>query len=296
MAPASSMGLTLLVTPLSAIPAAPQALAPPQPQHGCCTELGSPCKASPELGRLQASAALPHCPSPLLLAGETPCNATLRLGAGLLGSMFPMPRILYAMARDRLLFKPLAKVSCCQCPVVATLVSGGVAALLALLFNLLVDMMSISTLLGWWLAVCCCSGISLDAALEMFLWRSPWPGSSGGTISSSHPMLLCCRGLGSDSSTLVCALSWVSSARLLCLTGGAWCIAALALPLLGILAAALLLWRQPQSQEGASFMVPCLPFLLLLSITINSILMAQLSVAAWLQYLLWMAIGKPGHP
>uniref|UniRef100_A0A8C0UP46 Cationic amino acid transporter 2-like n=1 Tax=Cyanistes caeruleus TaxID=156563 RepID=A0A8C0UP46_CYACU len=193
------------------------------------------------------------------------------LSTSLLGSMLPMPRILYAMARDGLLFKPLAKVSHRQCPVVATLVSGGVAALLALLFDLkaLVDTMSIGTLLAYsMVAGCVLLRVPWLSFVTMAAWERDWP------------------------STLACALSWVSAAGLPCLwAGGAWCITALALPLLGILAAALLIWRQPQSRDRASFMVPCLPFLPLLSISINTVLVAQLSAAAWLRYLLWMAVG-----
>ncbi|NXY78139.1 CTR2 protein, partial [Glareola pratincola] len=246
------------------------------------------------------------------------------LTTSLLGSMFPMPRILYAMARDGLLFKPLAKVSRRQCPVVATLVSGIVAALLALLFDLkaLVDMMSIGTLLGYSLVAGCvlllrqwpwCTAGALSTCLSiqyLLLRYRPEPSAQDTPVGKVPAVQLWWDHLVQPpprptprSSTavawavtavaaLVCALSWGSTAGLSCIrAGGAWCIAALALPLLGILTAALLIWRQPQSPERASFMVPCLPFLPLLSITINSILMARLSAAAWLRYLLWMATG-----
>ncbi|KAF2979037.1 hypothetical protein EK904_000200 [Melospiza melodia maxima] len=183
----------------------------------------------------------------------------------LLGSMFPMPRILYAMARDGLLFQPLAKVSRRQCPVVATLVSGAVAALLALLFDLkaLVDTMAIGTLLAY----------SMVAACVLLLRYRPEPGPRDtpvGKVPAVQPWwnhlvqppphatprssALVVRAL-TAAAALACALGWVSSAGLPCLrAGGAWCITALALPLLGILAAALLIWRQPQSQDKASFM------------------------------------------
>lgn len=79
-------------------------------------------------------------------------GAMASLTVSLLGSIFPMPRIIYAMASDGLLFKPLGNLNAItDTPILATLISGGLAAVLALLVSLgdLIQMMSIGTLLAY---------------------------------------------------------------------------------------------------------------------------------------------------
>ena len=84
-------------------------------------------------------------------------GAIAALLASMFGSMFPMPRIAYAMAKDGLIFRFFASMNSKGVPACATFWLSLMAAFCALYFSLevLVEMMSIGTLLAYTLVDAC---------------------------------------------------------------------------------------------------------------------------------------------
>ncbi|XP_071397420.1 cationic amino acid transporter 2-like, partial [Centroberyx affinis] len=247
------------------------------------------------------------------------------LSTSLLGSMFPLPRILFAMARDGILFKFMSKVSKRQSPVAATMAAGTTAAIMAFLFDLkaLVDMMSIGTLLAYSLVAVCVLILRYqpDGSLEQrksnserdFL--SSEEGESDLTESESHLNML--KGGGSTLQSvlhppltpsehsssvvnmsvgvlvlLVCVMSYLTTYHGYSIIRlEVWILAALSVTLLIFSGCVFMICRQPQTSKKVSFMVPLLPFLPILSVFVNIYLMVQLSGDTWIRFSVWMAVG-----
>ncbi|KAM9832930.1 cationic amino acid transporter 2 isoform X2 [Syngnathus typhle] len=248
------------------------------------------------------------------------------LSTSLLGAMFPLPRILFAMARDGILFKFLSKVSKRQSPVAATMAAGTTAAVMAFLFDLkaLVDMMSIGTLLAYSLVAVCVLILRYqpDGALERQReggckrdYLSSEEGESELTESESHLNTLKAEGSilqavlhppasPSEHSSgtvnfsicvlvlLVCVISYLTTYHIDAIIGmEVWIFATLSVCLLIFVGCVVMICRQPQTAQRVSFMVPLLPFLPILSISVNVYLMVQLSGDTWIRFSVWMALG-----
>ncbi|XP_042290292.1 cationic amino acid transporter 2-like isoform X1 [Thunnus maccoyii] len=218
------------------------------------------------------------------------------LSTSLLGVMFPMPRVLFAMARDGLLFKPLRYMSSRQSPVFATLSSGAVAAFMVLLFDLkaLVDMSSIGTIFAYTLVAVCI--LILRYKEDSGFVHSSEPFTVMGLLRPpSRPTQRTSKNVNIVTIIilfLVIVLSLVLSEALHSLQRRElWSVLLVFVLVLTLVFAVVIIWRQPQSTTKAAFMVPCLPVVPVLSVFMNTYLMVQLGGETWISYAVWMAVG-----
>ncbi|XP_069017590.1 high affinity cationic amino acid transporter 1-like [Embiotoca jacksoni] len=241
------------------------------------------------------------------------------LSTSLLGSMFPMPRVIWAMAEDGLLFKCLAKISPrTKTPLTATVTSGVVAAVMAFLFDLkdLVDLMSIGTLLAYTLVAACVLVLRYqpeqpNMAYEMANTQDEpdiaesynegsidilpqpddrftvknllCPSNTEPSPLSGFAVNICTSILG----VLVCVFGVVA------VQGGlaAWSLSVLSVIMVVGLLLTFIVSRQPQSKAKLAFKVPLLPFIPIISMFVNVYLMMQLNRGTWLRFAIWMVLG-----
>ncbi|XP_070265496.1 high affinity cationic amino acid transporter 1 isoform X1 [Myotis yumanensis] len=250
------------------------------------------------------------------------------LSTSLLGSMFPMPRVIYAMAEDGLLFKFLAKINNrTKTPVIATLTSGAIAAVMAFLFDLkdLVDLMSIGTLLAYSLVAACVLVLRYQPEQPNMVYQMArttddldqvdqnelvsTSDSQTGFLPEAEKFSLKTllsppnmepsrfSGLIVNISTSLIAILIIIFCIVTVLGKKAltnvelWAIFMLIVSAVLCSVVTVIIWRQPESKTKLSFKVPFLPVLPVLSIFVNVYLMMQLDQGTWVRFAVWMLIG-----
>ncbi|XP_015595656.1 cationic amino acid transporter 3 [Cephus cinctus] len=238
-------------------------------------------------------------------------GAIFALCTSLLGAMFPLPRVLYAMASDGILFKCLAKVhSRTMTPIFGTLLSGLFTGIMTLVFNLrqLIDMMSIGTLLAYTIVAISVLILryeknestnknGLTSTMDIPVERTPMsffkllfnlnnnkhPTEYSGSVAKWGILLY---------SIIVFAVGFlINYVGDQVLSGNVIYCAIIALLVLIMLLIIASIGRQPAQKPNLSFKVPLVPLIPCLSILINLYLMLQLDVYTWIRFVVWMIIG-----
>ncbi|KAG8183649.1 hypothetical protein JTE90_005635 [Oedothorax gibbosus] len=266
-------------------------------------------------------------------------GALAGLSTSLLGAIFPLPRVLYAMASDGIIFRWLAKVDPkFKTPLIATAVSGIFAGTMAMMFNVheLADMMSIGTLLAYSLVAVSVTLLRYKASEKTTdrertdsnaryspISHSPEAqnGTNGSapvvnsklaeslekiTYNSVFRQLLNMDSVQKPTKLTTKVSYWLIGVTCLLIiildaqlalnedglaNMGIASISGVAVVLVLILLCLIMLQRQPIEDAKLSFKVPFVPYIPLLSVTINTYLMCKLSALTWQRFLIWMFIG-----
>ncbi|XP_034935920.1 cationic amino acid transporter 2-like isoform X2 [Chelonus insularis] len=236
-------------------------------------------------------------------------GAICALCASLLGAMFPLPRVIYAMASDGLIFKWMGRVnSRFHTPIIGTLSAGFLTGILAAIFDLdqLARMMSIGTLLAYSIVAACVLILRYEEseAFEKKCDKDPR------TFKFIAMQLINANNLVMSTKLTSQIVSWlVFYYVLFCIgitgivavygeemiKGSTWTswVAIGFVVVFGLLLILTLIfiYCQPVSDRKLTFSVPLVPFLPALSILINIYLMMMLDGMTWIQFAVWMIIG-----
>ncbi|XP_018393166.1 PREDICTED: cationic amino acid transporter 4 isoform X1 [Cyphomyrmex costatus] len=248
----------------------------------------------------------------------------------LFGSLFSLPRTMYSMAKDGLLFGFLGRISeRTQVPVYNLIISGLLSALIALLFDLkyLVEFMSIGTLLAY--TVVAISVILLRYVPERSSDESSVGTLSSGCSSSSMEEVDSCSMASMKSEVQYKQFSkfkpqyvwmeeWLDDCDTRHVITICVAIYTIVCGYLGVLllvafeakfqlsmgeylftasylplpiGSLFLINAYKQNPPTGEFQVPLVPLLPALSILFNMCLIVHLSILTWLRFLIWMILG-----
>ncbi|XP_014605414.1 PREDICTED: cationic amino acid transporter 3 isoform X1 [Polistes canadensis] len=232
-------------------------------------------------------------------------GAIFALCTSLLGAMFPLPRVLYAMASDGIIFMWLSKVhSKTMTPILGTVLSGLLAGIMTLFFNLqqLIDMMSIGTLLAY--TVVAISVLILRyqkddvpeitmndykfTALNIFKQTF----NLNNHKEPSHISNVVSKCSIASFSLIVFILILILNNTEFNMTDDNVIVFVIMIILIFIIILNVAsIGRQPVQQIELSFKVPLVPLIPCCSIFINLYLMLQLDMFTWIRFIVWMLIG-----
>ncbi|KOC63248.1 Cationic amino acid transporter 3 [Habropoda laboriosa] len=237
-------------------------------------------------------------------------GAAFALCTSMLGAMFPLPRILYAMGSDGVIFKRLASIHPkTMTPIFGTVVSGLLTGIMTLLFNLqqLIEMMSIGTLLAYTI-------VAISVLILRYQGKEYTSNMQSVTTMSGYeltPLKILKQILNLQnqkeitemsnkvanySIAILCIVTFVIALFVNYVGAGAFGNNVIESVILILLVNILLLniiviARQPVQKIDLAFKVPLVPFLPCCSIFINLYLMLQLDGFTWIRFSVWMLIG-----
>lgn len=250
------------------------------------------------------------------------CGGLAGLSASLMGAIYPLPRVLYSMSVDGLIFKFFSNVNeRTKVPIMGTLCSGLLAGLISAVFNLkeLADMMSIGTLLAYTLVAISVTILRYrketsdppitknssnnhlsDQDLldeEMFGFYSLYSfhnlfNCDGATVPTSKTSYIGNR-LVLISTVNIILLNSAINFQLDRLLTGDWVAYAITMFVLSFFLFFLFcLSRQPMNRDNQNFEVPFVPVIPMISVWVNILLMFNLSGATWIRFAIWMTLGN----